>query len=60
MRYLGQSEDRVVTERMTDIELDTEEFQEKKENANSVLLFVSSLDKEGIFHLHSSSFPLGK
>ena len=60
MRYLGQSEDRVVTERMTDIELDTEEFQEKKENANSVLLFVSSLDKEGIFHLDSSSFPLGK
>ena len=51
-RYLGQSEDRAVTERMTDIELDTEEFQEKKQNANSVLLFTSSLDKECIFHFN--------
>ena len=49
-RYLGQSEDRAVTERMTDIELDTEEYQEKKQNAHSVLLFTSSLDKESIFH----------
>ena len=52
LRYLGQSEDRAVTERMTDIELDTEEFQEKKLNANSVLLFVSSLDKGDIFHFN--------
>ena len=51
-RYLGQSEDRAVTERMTDIELDTEEFEEKKQKANSVLLFISSLDKGGVFHFN--------
>ena len=52
LRYLGQSENRYVTERMTDIELDTEEFQEKKQNADSVLLFISSLDKGAIFHFN--------
>ena len=46
LRYLGQSENREIQERMKDIELDIEEAEEKKNKANMVLLFISSLDQE--------------
>ena len=34
---------------MKDIELDIEDAEEKKDKANTVLLFISSLDQESIF-----------
>ena len=37
---------------MRDIELDTEEAEEKKEKANATLLFTSSLDKESTFYIY--------
>ena len=52
MRYLGQSENREIQEKMRDIELDTEEAEEKKEKANATLLFTSSLDKESTFYIY--------
>ena len=52
LRYLGQSENREIQERMKEIEFDIEDAEEKKEKANATLSFVISLDKESIFHIN--------
>ena len=53
LRYLGQSENREIQERMKDIELDIEEAEEKKNKANMVLLFISSLDQESTYFIYN-------
>ena len=38
---------------MKDIELDIEEAEEKKNKANMVLLFISSLDQESTYFIYN-------